>query len=216
MYMYIPIGTNCHTAMNLDNLKLRTTSLPFDWLLINPLNIFEYLNNLINTNFSNFTKDLIYNNRNKVISKNYPYSEFFHHDLIKNTTDKIEIKNENLVDMMNRRGERFMKIITDNKMDIIFLNTMMYDTFNNLDHDKVYNDIYQFENNEYIKCNFRVIIYLMNDDNDFNLYIPSKYYNLKKVIFTKYIRDTSISKNYGNIEDFNKLLQICSKIEINN
>ena len=52
----------------------------------------------------------------------------------------------------------------------------------------------------------------MNDDIDFNLYIPSKYSNLKKIIFTKYIRDTSISKNYGNIEDFNKLLEICSKI----
>ena len=93
--IYIPIGTNCHPAMNLNLLKLRTMSLPFDWLLINPLNIFEYLNNLINTNFSNFTKDLIYNNRNKVISKNYPYSEFFHYDLIKNTTDKTKNENEN-------------------------------------------------------------------------------------------------------------------------
>ena len=121
------------------------------------------------------------------------------------------MKNENLVDMMNRRGERFMNIITDNKLNIIFLNTMMYDTFKNLNHDKVYNDIYQFENNQYIKCNFRVIIYLMNDDIDFNLDIPTKYYNLKKVIFTKYIRDTSISKNYGNIEDFKMMFKINKK-----
>lgn len=61
--------------------------------------------------------------------------------------------------MMNRRGDRFMKIITDNNLNIIFLNTIMYDTFKNLNHDKVYNDICEFENNQYIKCNFRVIIY---------------------------------------------------------
>lgn len=209
--MYIPIGTNCHSAMNLNLLKLRTISLPFDWLLVNPLNSFEYLNNLINTNFSNFTKNLIYNNRNKVISENYPYSEFFHYDLIKNSTDKKENENENLIDMMNRRGERFMNIITDDKLNIIFLNNIIYDTFIDLDHDKFYNDIYLFENNKYIKCDFKVIIYLMNDDIDFNLDIPTKYYNLKKIIFTKYIKDTSISKNYGNIEDFNKLLQTFSK-----
>ena len=59
--------------------------------------------------------------RNKVISKIYPYSEFFHYDLIKNTTDKMEMKNENLVDMMNRRGERFMNIITDNKLGMKIL-----------------------------------------------------------------------------------------------
>ena len=104
-----------------------------------------------------------------------------------------------------------MKIITDNNLNIIFLNTIMYDTFKNLNHDKVYNDICEFENNQYIKCNFRVIIYLMNNDIDFNLDIPAKYYNLKKIFFTKYIRDTSISKNYGNIEDFAKLLQLFSK-----
>jgi len=210
-YMYIPIGINCHPAMNLNMLKLRTMSLPFDWLLINSLNIFEYINNLINTDFINFTKDLVYNHRNKVISKHYPYSEFFHHDLIKNKTDKPDKndRNDNLVDTMNRRAKRFMNLITDEKIDILFLNTIMYNNFQILDHDKLYNDMYQFENNKNIKCKFKILVYLMNDNTDFELNIPPKYNNLNNFIFRKYIRNTSISKHYGKPEDFNKLLNSC-------
>jgi hypothetical protein len=209
-YTYIPIGVNCHPAMNLNMLNLRKMSLPFDWLLINSLNIFEYINDLIRTDFINFTKKLEYNHRNKVISQYYPYTEFFHHDLIKNTSDKPEMNNSNinnnLIDTMNRRGKRFMDIITDEKLDVIFLNTMMYDVFKNLDHDKLYNDMYQFENNCKIKCKFTILVYMMNDNNDFEMNIPPKYNYLKHFIFKKYVRNTKVSKYYGKLSDFRKIL----------
>ena len=95
-------------------LNLRKQSLPFDWLLCNEFRVFEYVNNLINTNFSNFTTNLIYNHREKVISKDYEYVEFFHYDLIKNfTIGRPEDDNKNLVDVMNKRGKRFMDIISN-------------------------------------------------------------------------------------------------------
>jgi len=81
--MFISLGPNCNLAGNLKCLNLRKQSLPFDWLLCNKVRIFEYVNSLINTNFSNFTTNLIYNYRGKVISTEYDYVEFFHHDLIK-------------------------------------------------------------------------------------------------------------------------------------
>ena len=49
--MFISLGPNCHAAGNLTRLKLRNQSLPFDWLLCNELRVFEYINDLINTNF---------------------------------------------------------------------------------------------------------------------------------------------------------------------
>ena len=79
--MYIPIGKNCLVAGQLDILKLREVALPFDWLLIKDQYIFIYLNDLINTKFENFTKNLLYNDRNVVISEKYPFCEFLHQDL---------------------------------------------------------------------------------------------------------------------------------------
>lgn len=50
---FIPIGPSCHAAGNLNMLKLRKQALPFDWLLCNPSDrIFEYVNDLINTNYN--------------------------------------------------------------------------------------------------------------------------------------------------------------------
>ena len=61
--MFISLGPNCHPSGNLKNLNLRKQSLPFDWLLCNGNRRFEYVNKLINTNFYNFTTNLIYNHR---------------------------------------------------------------------------------------------------------------------------------------------------------
>lgn len=211
-YLYIPIGTNCHIAENLKTVNLRNQSLPFDWLLIESSKNFEYCNNLINTSFCNFTKDLIYNYRNKVISKHYPYSEFFHYDLINNITlDKESDKNKDLIDMMNRRAERFMKIISDNSKEIIFICGIMFNSFKIFDHTKVHKDMADFENNKNINVKtFKVLVYFINDD-DYNLEIPNIYCDLHKFIFLKYIRNTKFSKNYGEPLDFLNLLKNINK-----
>ena len=46
----------------------------------------------------------------------------------------------------------------------------------------------------------------MNDNNDFEMNIPPKYNYLKNFIFKKYVRNTSVSKYYGKLSDFRKIL----------
>ena len=220
--MFISLGPNCHPSGNLKNLNLRKQSLPFDWLLCNDFRVFEYVNNLINTNFSNFTTNLIYNHRGKVISVDYDYVEFFHYDLIKNFTigvamfsflkgKKIPDNNgKNLIDVMNKRGKRFMDIISNDYNEIVFL-CMLHHTKlikdGLINNHKLYQDMINFDNNLNIKCNFKVLIYLFNDNEDYNLILPDELENLNNFIFDKYIRNQNVSKVYGDIKDFKQLLE---------
>ena len=176
--MFISLGPNCHPAGNLRNLNLRKQSLPFDWLLCNGNRSFEYINNLINTNFSNFTTNLIYNHSGKVISKDYEYVQFYHHDLIKNfTIGRPEDGNKNLVDVMNKRGKIFMDIISNENNEVVFL-YMLYHTnlIKNglINNHKLYQDMINFDTNLNIKCNFKVLVYFSNDNEDYNLIIPNE------------------------------------------
>ena len=148
--MFISIGPSCHPAGNLKKIGFRNESLPFDWLLCKMFRIFEYVNELINSKFKYFTANLIYNYRQKVISKNYNYVEFYHYDLIKNKTiGKNDVAaNKNLVEMMNRRGERFMDIITNKKNEVVFL-CMIHHTIlikDGLLNYKFYEDMKKFDN----------------------------------------------------------------------
>ena len=209
--MFISLGPRCHPSGNLKNLNLRKQSLPFDWLLCKEFRVFEYVNNLINTNFSNFTTNLIYNHRGKVISKDYEYVEFFHYDLIKNFTIGIpENDNKNLVDVMNKRGKRFMDIISNENNEVVFL-CMLHHTnlIKNglINNHKLYQDMINFDTNLNIKCNFKVLVYLYNDNEDYNLIIPNELGNLKHFIFDKYIRNQTVSRVYGDPIDFKQLLK---------
>ena len=209
--MFISLGPNCHPSGNLNKLNLRKQSLPFDWLFCNNHRVFEYVNNLINTNFSNFTTNLIYNHRGKVISKDYDYVEFFHYDLIKNCTIGLpEDDDKHIIDVMNKRGKRFMDIISNENDEVIFL-CMLHHT--NLIKDglinnhKLYQDMINFDTNLNIKCNFKVLVYFYNNDEDYNLIIPNELNNLKNFIFDKYIKNQTVCKVYGDPIDFKQLLE---------
>ena len=217
--MFISLGPNCHAAGNLTRLKLRNQSLPFDWLLCNELRIFEYINDLINTNFCNFTMNLKYNNRGKVISSNYNYVQFFHHDLLKNNThrqpyhnfhDKKDY-NDNLIEVMNRRGKRFMNIISNKENEVIFLCMINYNKLikkGRINDNKLYKDMINFDKNQNIKCNFKVLVYLHNHKNkDENFIIPDELNNLNNFIFDKYVKNTNINRVYGDKNDFKELLE---------
>lgn len=222
--MFISIGPNCHPAGNLRKLKMRNQSLPFDWLLCENHRIFEYINDLINTNFSKFTTNLIYNHRNKVISTNYDYVEFFHHDLLKNTCDGMEqnVKKENevsLIDIMNKRAKRFMDIISNEKNKVYFVCMLNHTNLIKdglIINNDLYEDMINFDNNLNIKCNFKVLVYLSNDNVDYNLILPDKLKNVKNFIFCKYIRNQKKCKVFGHIKDFKRLLKnFLLKISIN-
>ena len=209
--MFISLGPNCHPSGNLKKINLRKQSLPFDWLLCDEYRVFKYVNNLINTNFSNFTTNLIYNHRGKVISKDYEYVEFFHYDLIKNfTIGKPKDDNKNLVDVMNKRGKRFMDIISNENNEVVFLCMLHHTTLIKdglINNHKLYQDMINFDTNLNIKCNFKVLVYLYNDNEDYNLTLPDELENLNNFIFDKYIRNQNVCRVYGDIKDFKQLLE---------
>ena len=214
--MFISLGPNCHAAGNLTSLDLRNQSLPFDWLLCDEKRVFEYINDLINTNFCNFTTNLKYNNKEKVISANYEYVQFFHHDLLKNNThrqvyhnfhDKKDY-NENLIEVMNRRGKKFMDIISNEDNEVIFLCMINYNKLikNGMIHDnKLFKDMINFDNNKNIKCKYKVLVYLHNKDDD--LIIPNEVKKLNNFIFDKYVKNINVNRVYGDKNDFKKLLE---------
>lgn len=208
--MFISLGPSCHPSGNLKKLNLRKQSLPFDWLLCDGNRTFEYVNNLINTKFSNFTANLVYNQRKKVISKNYDYVEFFHHDLLKNVSDKREDRKGSLIKIMNKRGKRFMDIISNEKNEVVFLCALHHTKLikdGSINNHKLYKDMVNFDINSNIKCNFKVLVYLCNDNEDYNLVLPDELGNLKHFIFDKYIRNQNVHKIFGDIKDFKQLLE---------
>ena len=207
--MFISIGQDCHPAGNLKALSLRNISLPFDWLLIPTILVFSYINDLINTQFQNFTTDLIYNYRQKVVSKNYKFIEFFHHDLIKNITlNRPDDENTNLVELMNKRAKKIMDIITNSDNEIVFICMLNHKKiFIEADINKLYNDMLEFDNNNNIKCKYKVLVYILNDNQDYELVLPTNLLKLKHFIFEKYINNTKINGDYGCKNDFEIMLK---------
>jgi hypothetical protein len=208
--MFISIGHSCHPAGNLQALGLRKESLPFDWLLISQPNSFRYINDLINTRFQNFTKDLIYNHRQKVVSSHYDYVEFFHHDLINNTTlNRPDDDNKNLVEIMNRRANRFMDIITNTENEIVFLCLLNHTKLfiNDQINNTLYEDMLNFDNNTNIKCSYKVLVYLSSDEEgDYELNLPNEFLKLTHFIFEKHIINRTVNKIYGCKNDFEIML----------
>ena len=80
---FMPLGPDCNASGWLIKLNLRNESLPFDFLLTEPTYTgINYVTNVIDKDFTNYLANLTYNHQNKVISKNYPNTKFWHHDLI--------------------------------------------------------------------------------------------------------------------------------------
>lgn len=204
--MYISIGADCHAASNLRALGLRKESYPFDWLLIQQNRVFEYINELINTNFEYFTTDLKYNHRGKVVSNNYDYVEFFHHNLITNKVlNRPEDDGKDLVELMHRRAKKFMNLITNKDANVVFLCKLHH---TKLVHSaKLYKDMIKLENNNNILCKFKILVYLCNENEDYELIVPAEFKSLTKFIFKKYIKNEAISKLFGCKEDFKVMLE---------
>jgi len=126
-YMIVPIGCDCHPAYVLSSLYLRTQSLPFDWLNIEPIKTFEYVNKNIDNNFQLFLKNLKRNENGYFISDNYPYAEFMHEDKLNHT---------NSLNKFERRIKRFVNHIKNEK--VVFIHNIPANSIK----DK--NDIYQY------------------------------------------------------------------------
>ena len=217
---YISIGPHCHPCGNLRSLKLRSSALPFDWLRTNSERGLEYVADLIETKFDNFTDDLVYNNKNVVVSKNYPYAEFFHHDLIKSSSNALDQKAEkgaDLIETFHRRADRFMELI-NNKADMCYLlYCLSYSSY------KKPNKLTQFipTIDKFLKAMqnkgpYKLVIYITVDDPNFNLVLDerlTKYKNHPNVVITTCYRNIHAHKIYGDKKDFQMMLDKITHIK---
>ena len=65
--IYISLGPNCWGAHHLREKQLRKVSLPLDWQNTDPKYSLKYVNELINTHFKFYTKNLKYDD-NEIIN----------------------------------------------------------------------------------------------------------------------------------------------------
>ena len=105
--MIIPIGSDCSIADFCKKYKLRTCSLPFDWVVT-----YDGVSKCIENDFIDFTKNLEGNN-----IKYNKYDIYFYHDFINDIND-INRKDDEI--KYTRRIERFQNILENSKEELIF------------------------------------------------------------------------------------------------
>lgn len=102
---HISLGCNCHPAYWLRELGLRTSSMPFDWLLGSPEHFMHFVNESIQADFAGWPSLLTLNQRGKVVCELYPYIELFHHQCLLDEEQGIAVRE---VLKLKRRAKRFM------------------------------------------------------------------------------------------------------------
>lgn len=111
----IPLGCDCHPAHMLNELSLRRTSYPFDWLATRPAVGLTYVNSNIKLKFERFLEDLARNKRGHVFAGPYRSTEFIHYgDLMENTDTRA---------MLMRRACRFLELFGGRSCDFLYVIT---------------------------------------------------------------------------------------------
>ncbi len=196
--LIIPLGCDCHPAYMLNSLYLRTSSLPFDWLNIDPIITFEYVSKNINDKFNFFLKNPKLNDRGYFISPKYPYSEFMH---------EKDLNNQETINKFRRRIDRFFSLIKTKKIQ--FLHNI---PVNSLHKES---DIYQYISDiklfqSIIPSDSTIHIYMRYDENlSENELLSEKLYNeLNNLnIYTyKYVRGLKKNGIWGLKSHYHSLL----------
>ena len=181
-------------------MKFRTISFPFDWLFSNSIKGLKLVNENIKHNFQFFLADLEINERNYIISKHYPYTEFFHEkNLIENESDRSRLKN---------RANKFLNYIDKNSCT--FLYVINHDHIKNEDDINEFilyiNEFHQLTNYNhslkiYVKCPTNVSEFQFIDQ------LITKSNNIKNTKAVHYYLDTIKYGMWGNPKDYVHLLK---------
>lgn len=137
--IYIPLGSDCSVAYQLQELNLRSFSFPFDWIRINLDNLLRILNN----NFQFFTEEKYLEkcnidelgkfplidevwpreelNKNNIIVENTFYKLKFYHDFNQDLEISFEEQIKNFQEKYLRRIERFQQICQNKDIKKIFI-----------------------------------------------------------------------------------------------
>ena len=206
---FISLGPNCHTASILKQLKYKTCSFPFDWMLSN-INI---VTSCIENDFNDF------NNRNNYIQTNYNIIS------LKQTTVKYldntfvhknPIKNKDDFDYYLRCVERFKNLKTNNKVNI-FVHTCYENMCLTLEFKSdiilLMNVLNQKYNNYYLLILNYVKVQNIDEPNSYNYIIDDKLITIN--IYLMYDSEIwySIDKSIQNFfVMFNPIKEIFNKI----
>lgn len=200
-YYPISIGSNCIIAHHLKKLGLRKESFPFDWLSTTDCNVFTNLTSLIRNNFSDFLKDLTYNEEGIVYSQKYPDTSFVHHDLIKDQNE-----NGKLTTIMQRRADRFLKRISEREP--LFIQCFDYPYTNDPDIIEYYwYGVKEFQdelNSRGISCKILIVVYC-DEEFEINHKFEKSLTNIG-VEVRKFVRDREHHKDFGHYLDFKPIL----------
>lgn len=190
--MIIPIGCDCHPAYMLNKLNLRTISLPFDWLNMEPVTGINYIIENIKSEFKWYLSDLIINERGYIVSSTFPSVEFMHEkDLIENPSTKVKLV---------RRYNRFNKIFKETKCNFIY-DLPSYCLNTNTDVVKFRESVEKFL--KLIKDEDKLLIYIRYDENfsenKNNCELLIRMLNTeKKIVVQKYTREKNAHGIWGD------------------
>lgn len=200
--MYISLGPNPHPAAHLKQLEIDISNSPFNWLHT-PFQIgIKYVNDNINNDFSLFLKDLSVNDKNKIISKNYPKTEIIERESIKNLSFFKQYEN---------KIKKFLDVISNQDNEITFIYNYSYNLYKDENKfNEFCRSLEELENNKKIRAKYNILVYVLNKE-DFKLV---DYKNkLNKTVFLKYIFDNNSLSNFKDL--LNKELQF-NKLRKNN
>jgi hypothetical protein len=213
---YISLGPDCHTAANLNMLKKRHMSLPFDWLSMSEKLGIKYININIETNFKYFVSNMKKNNKGNYYSEKFPYVTFPHHNFLQDTSEfnKVKLKyffsetderqDGTNIDKFKRRTNRFLNIINNPKNKCVFCYHISLVTWKNKDDlQYILEQIKIFLK----KCmtKYKFLLYILIKNSDIAEDIPKdQFYN--GVYLRVYKIDLSKNKDFGNAQDFKKIL----------
>ena len=143
--IFIPIGIDCSVATILKKCNLRTFSLPFDWVVS-----YNGVSDIISNKFSNY----LFPDKKTNISCHTK----FVHNIFPNDYNK-----------MNRRIDRFMELLKNEKEQLVFIRkghsihhheeTKINNCHLKNDLDDCF-DLHKHLKNTYSKLNFKIIIFL--------------------------------------------------------
>ncbi len=197
--LIIPLGCDCHPAYMLNSLSLRTNSLPFDWLNIDPIRTFEYVSKNIGEGFESFIKDPRTNDRGYFIASNYPYSEFMH---------EKDLSSQETINKFKRRTDRFITLIKSGKIQFIH-NIPVTSIRDDKDIAHYINSIKSFQSQ--ISFDSTIHIYLRYNESlqENELLSGRLYHELKNMnIFTsKYVRGLKDNGIWGLKSQYYPLLK---------
>ena len=200
----IPIGCDCHPAYLLNSLKLRTQSLPFDWLNMNPIHGIQYVGENIKTKFNLFLSDLKINDRGFIVSSTYSSTEFMH--------QKDLISNQETKEKLARRCERFNKLFAD--LPCKFLYNIPSVCLSN-EESVIQFKKHVFDFLDLIKMKDRLLIYIRYDESfDENKTFCESLYNglscVNRISVQRYVREKEAFGIWGDETKYLKLLKAIS------